>query len=280
MLIWVLLSSSIIKKAMSHHWVSKPALIIGQQPTLPTTRPNIKTPWTYYSAIGLGVLLLALAIYSKIALGKKSRALELEKFKTKELKKKLKLALVTIRKMETNPDLVYARGFNLDYLRMRMDEEVFHYVIINQTKVKISQLIGQALRPSTAKQSVGIVQGGRQVDEIFDVTYEIETQEGKWNKGVLFRIEMKLSKLPTQASSVTVNQILNCIEKYLSPDSEDNNWQPMIQGRVVQISWDQKAKPTPLLVLEQLSEGVSIFKTNPKRSVDLLQPDEDLEDDL
>ncbi len=261
---------------MSYQWFPKPALI-GLQPTILAKSPNSKTPWTNYGIFGLGILVLTLAIYGKILFDRKSKSLELERYKTKELKKKLKLALVTIRKMETNPDLVYARGFNLDYLRMRMDEEVFHYVIINQTKVKISQLIGQALRPSTSKQSVGIMQGGRQVDETFDITYEIETSEGKWNKGVLFRIEMKLSKLPTQTSSVTVNQILDCIERYLSPN-EDQNWQPMIQGRVVQISWDQKAKPTPLLVLEQLAEGVSVLKkSNPNRSFSELQT-EDSED--
>jgi len=259
---------------MSYQWLSKPVLIV-QQPSVSAS--SSKTPWITYGALGLSILLLGLAIYGKILFDKKAKSLEIEKLKNQELKKKLKLALVTIRKMETNPDLVYARGFNLDYLRMRMDEEVFHYVIVNQTKVKIGQLIGQALRPSTAKQSVGIVQGGRQIDEVFDITYEIETPEGKWNKGVLFRIQMKLSKLPTQTSSTTVNQILNCIEKYLSPDTYEENWQPMIQGRVVQISWDQKAKPTPLLVLEQLAEGVSTFKEAPKRSLKDLQPKEDLE---
>ena len=245
MLFRVPLSSSLILKFMSYQWFPKPVVIIAQQSTSPATGHSGKMTWIPYSLLGLVLLVLALAIYNRTLFKKKSRSLALEQLKNKELKKKLKLALVTIRKMETNPDLVYARGFNLDYLRMRMDEEVFHYVIINQTKVRISQLIGQALRPSTSKQSVGIMQGGRQIDEIFDVTYEIETQEGKWNKGVLFRIQMKLSKLPTQASSVTVSQILECIEKYLSPDTDEHTWQPMIQGRLVQISWDQKPNRPP-----------------------------------
>ena len=36
----------------------------------------------------------------------------------------------------------------------------------------------------------------------------------------------------------------------------------LIQGRIVHIEWDQKAKPTPMLVLEQSNEGVNVtFRT-------------------
>lgn len=216
-----------------------------------------------FSTIVLFVIVLGSIIYGKFQLDRTSKAIKFEQFKNKDLRKKLKLALVTIRKMETNPDLVHARGFNLDYLRMRMDEEVFHYVIINQIKIKVTQLVGEALRPSTEKNTVGIAGTGRQVDENFDVTYEVETQEGKWNKGVLFRIQMKLTKLPTQSTSTTISQIIDCIETFLSPGTEQENWQPAIQGHVVLMSWDQKAKPTPLLVLEQSEEGVNVsFRTN------------------
>ncbi|MBR8829664.1 MAG: hypothetical protein Cpurp_00500 [Chlorogloea purpurea SAG 13.99] len=149
---------------------------------------------------------------------------------------------------------------------MRMDEEVFHYVIVNQIKIKVTQLIGEALRPSTAKNAVGIVAGSRQVNETLDVTYEVETQSGKWNKGILFRILIKLTKLPAQTSSATVNEIIECIETFLSASSENENWQPAIHGHVVLMSWDQKAKPTPLLVLEQSEEGVNVsFRSNPLR---------------
>jgi hypothetical protein len=216
-----------------------------------------------YSTIGLAVALVGSLIYGQRALDRVRREVKLEQYKNKDLKKKLKLSLHTIKKMETNPDLVHSRSFNLDYLRMRMDEEVFHYVIVNQIKMKIARVIGEALRPNTAKNPVGIVSGGRQVDENFDVTYEVETQEGKWNKGVLFRLQIKLTKLPTQTTSATVNEIIDCVERFLSADSDQENWQPVIHGQLVVISWDQKAKPTPLLVLEQSEDGVNFgFRPN------------------
>ncbi|MGH2416066.1 MAG: hypothetical protein ACRDEA_20725, partial [Microcystaceae cyanobacterium] len=147
------------------------------------------------------------------------------------------------------------------------DEEVFHYVIVNQIKIKVTQLIGEALRPNTNKNPVGIVGSGRQIEETFDVIYEVETQEGTWHKGVLFRIHIKLTKLPTQSTSTTINQIIDCIETFLAPASEQDSWQPTIQGHVVLMSWDQKAKPTPLLVLEQSEEGVNVsFRTTTTRS--------------
>jgi len=159
--------------------------------------------------------------------------------------------------METNPDLVHSREFNLDYLRLRMDEEVFHFAIVNQIKIKVKDLISVALRPGSAPVAVGIAATGRQVDETFDVVYDTES-EGKRVKRVLFRIQIKLMKLPTQSTSATISQIIDCIETFLSPSEDHETWQPTIQGRIVTIRWDQKAKPTPLLVLEQTSEGVNV----------------------
>jgi hypothetical protein len=86
------------------------------------------------SSFGLLFILIVVALYSKWQLNKLTKAVNFEEFKNKDLKKKLKLALVTIRRMETNPDLVHARGFNLDYLRMRMDEEVFHTSLLTRLK--------------------------------------------------------------------------------------------------------------------------------------------------
>ncbi len=95
----------------------------------------------------------------------------------------------------------------------------------------------------------------------------MEAQEGKSNKGVLFRIQIKLTKLPTQTSSATVNEIINCIKTFLSADSDQANWQPTIHGQIVLMSWDKKAKPTPLLVLEQSEEGVNItFRSHPLKT--------------
>lgn len=226
------------------------------------------------TAIGLVLAMAGLAVYGKLLVDKKDKAIKFEQYKSHDLQKRLKLALKTIDKMERNPDLIHSREFNLDYLRLRMDEEVFHYAIVNQIKIRVKQLISVALRPSTSVSQVGIANtGGRQIDELFDVTYETEAK-GKRVKRVLFRVQIKLTKLPTQSTSSTIAQIIDCIEKFLSPSEDHENWQPTIQGRVVVMDWDQKAKPTPLLVLEQSGDGANVsFRTNPnKRMGKVRQP--------
>ncbi|NER00370.1 MAG: hypothetical protein F6K30_27350, partial [Cyanothece sp. SIO2G6] len=79
---------------------------------------------------------------------------------------------------------------------------------------------------------------------------------------VLFRVQIKLTKIPTQATSVTVNQIVEALLGYMSPETDHDTWQPTLQGRIARIEWDQKAKPTPLLVLEQMNSGSNVtFRT-------------------
>jgi hypothetical protein len=213
------------------------------------------------TSVGLALVLIGLAVLSKLQRSKLEKKLKFEQYRGQELHKKLKLALETIRKFETNPDLIHSRDVNLDYIRMRMAEETFHFVIINQIKVKVREKITQTLRPSLA---VGVTSSERQVDQIFDVEYEPAGQS-KQNKRVLFRIQIRLMRLPTQTTSATTSQIVNCIETYLSPTEDDearDTWQPTVQGRIMYMHWDQKAKPTPLLVMEQSTEGVNvIFRT-------------------
>jgi hypothetical protein len=222
---------------------------------------TLQNPWMLLSGL-LGVVILGLAIYTKIRLGKLEKLKRFEEYKNRELQKKLKLALNTISKMERNPDLIHSREFNLDYLRMRMEEEQFHFAIMNQIKIKVKEKITIALRPSQAEQGlVGIASStGRQVDEIFDVEYDL-SNSAKGVRRVLFRIQIRLTKLPAQPTSVTIGQIIDCMQKFMSQDG-DAHWQPTIQGRIARMHWDQKAKPTPLLVLEQLNEGVNVtFRT-------------------
>ncbi len=221
-------------------------------------------PFSVITSTGLALAVVALSVYGKLQVDKLEKRVKFEKFRAQELEKKFKLALETIRKMETNPDLVNSRDFNLDYLRMRMSEEVFHFAILNQIKIQVKDKISQALRPNQAHQGiVGIASTtGRQIDEIFDVEYEAGVG-AKIAKRVLFRIQIRLVKLPTQATSATISQIIDCIETYLSPVEGEDSWQPTIQGRIASMHWDQKAKPTPLLVLEQSNEGVNVtFRTN------------------
>ncbi|HEY9808473.1 MAG TPA: hypothetical protein V6D13_03960 [Halomicronema sp.] len=236
--------------------------VLAKAPVKPPVKPqnnqNGATLWMGAS----GVLLLAvigLAVFSQIKLNQMAKKLRMEDFKNRELQKKYKLAVGTITKMEKNPDLVHSREFNLDYLRMRMAEETFHFSIVNQIRVKVKDKISLALRPTQETRGVA-----RQVDEVFDVEYE--TGEGaELKKRVLFRIQIRLTKIPTQPTSVTIGQIIDCIETYLSTTEDNDSWQPTIQGRVAYIHWDQKAKPTPLLVLEQSNEGVNVTFATKRR---------------
>ncbi|NET34978.1 MAG: hypothetical protein F6K19_23620 [Cyanothece sp. SIO1E1] len=231
----------------------------------PQPQPSSASDSIPKSTLASGVLLallIVLGIFSKMGMDKLRKRLRFEEFKNRELRKKLKLAVQTITKMERNPDLIHSRDFNLDYLRMRMDEEVFNFCILNQMKVKVKEQISLALRSSQPSQGmVGIASTGREVEAVFDVEYE----PGDMPKGktrILFRVKIKLMKLPTQPTSVTISQIINCIETFLSPSADYTTWQPTIQGHIASMHWDQKAKPTPLLILEQSKDGVNVtFRT-------------------
>lgn len=232
------------------------------QPTIAQTpapaKPQLlNNPWMLTSG-ALVVLLVGLGIYSHLQTKKILKQLAFEERKNQELQKKVKLALTTITKMERNPDLISSRDFNLDYLRMRMEEEHFNFSIVNQLKIKVKQKISVALRPRQAESGlIGIASKTRVVDEIFDVEYTPK-DDPLAKQRVLFRIQIRLAKLPTQATSATISQLIECIEGFLSTAAEDPGWQPTIQGRIAYMHWDQKAKPTPLLVIEQSTDGVNV----------------------
>lgn len=230
---------------------------LAQAPPAPTTPAERPNPWMLASG-GLLLLLIALGVYSQWQQKKLAKELKFETYKNRELKKKIKMALSTISKMERNPDLIHSREFNLDYLRMRMEEELFHFAIVNQLKVKVKQELSAALRARPEGSGiVGIAGKPRQVNQIFDVKYRPHDRPDAPER-VLFRIQIQLAKIPTQATSTTISQIIECIENFLSSEEEKNSWQPTIQGRIAQMHWDQKAKPTPLLILAQSTEGVNV----------------------
>ncbi|HEY9888600.1 MAG TPA: hypothetical protein V6D02_09390 [Candidatus Obscuribacterales bacterium] len=222
----------------------------------PVANPGIN-PWMVTSGV-LFLLLVAVTIVTQVQNNRLRKQIKFSEYKNNELQKRIKMASVTITKMEKNPDLIHSREFNLDYLRMRMEEELFHFQIVNQLKVKVKQELAVALRPRQAEDGlVGIASKTRQIDQIFDVVYKTSEALGSKTR-ILFRIQIKLAKLPTQSTSTTINQIIECIENFLSPDAEGGAWQPTIQGRLANMHWDQKAKPTPLLILEQSAEGVNV----------------------
>ncbi|MGD1941155.1 MAG: hypothetical protein ACFB0G_07565 [Leptolyngbyaceae cyanobacterium] len=234
-------------------------LIIAQTPAPepPPAVSNSLNMWMVSSGV-LFVLLLAVSIVTQVQNNQMRKKLKFAEYKNSELQKRVKMATGTISKMEKNPDLIHSREFNLDYLRLRMEEEMFHFQIVNQLKIKVKQELAVALRSRPADSGmVGIAAKARQIDQIFDVVYKTSEALGSKTR-ILFRIEIKLAKLPTQSTSSTINQIIDCIETFLSPEAEGGSWQPTIQGRLANMHWDQKAKPTPLLILAQSEEGVNV----------------------
>ena len=213
-----------------------------------------------------GVFLLAAIaffIYGRSQYKQLSAKIQYEQSRVNNLQTRLHSALNTISEWEQNPDLVHSRDCNLDYIRMRMEEAQFNHALVTQVKVKIKQFISTAMRQSLSKDApVGVSsRNGSKIDEIFDITYDTDVY-GKKTRRVLFRIQVKLMKLPTQSTSNTIKQIIECIEAFLSPGRQDTNWQPTIQGHIVTMNWNQKAKPTPLLSLQQDNSSVSVsFRT-------------------
>ncbi|WP_036478197.1 hypothetical protein [Myxosarcina sp. GI1] len=250
-----------MNKSHQQQWIvaqnSSDRQIIPLKPEL------LSHPFWAFSSLGLIVGLVGLFVYSRWKNRKMVAAIAYEQRKIESLEKRLNTALATIRKWEENPDLVHSRDCNLDYIRMRMQEPTFHGALTNQAKVKVKQFISTALRINLSKNAGGGVASrhGFKIDEIFDITYETDIQ-GKRRRRVLFRIQVKLMKLPTQSTSSTVNQIVECVETFLSPIDDRDNWQPTIQGHIVSMSWNQMAKPTPLLLIEQHTGGANVnFRT-------------------
>ncbi len=234
-----------------------PPFWVAQAPAVTPASSEPTSPWMYTSG-GLFALLVGLGVFSYLQTRRLQKQLKFEDYKNKELQRRVKLALSTITKMERNPDLIHSRDFNLDYLRMRMEEQQFNFAIVNQLKIKVKQRISEALRPQQASTGmVGIASKPRLIDQIFDVEYT-SPNDPKKRKRVLFRIQIRLTKLPAQATSNTVEDIVKCIENFLNPQDEGGFWQPTLQGRIANMKWDQKAKPTPLMVLEQTNEGVNV----------------------
>ena len=247
------------------------------KPTLEIFHSSI---WMWSSA-SLLVVSIGMIIYGRWKYQKLQKAIRYEQHRIASLEKRLNTALITIRQWEENPDLINSRDCNLDYIRMRMQEPVFHNILVNQAKVKVKQFVSTAMRISLSQNAGGGIasKSGFNVDETFDITYDREN-EGKKSRTVLFRIQVKLMKLPTQSTSKTIGQIVDCVEMFLSPterrdewqsDSPEferrQNWLPTVQGHIVTMSWNQKAKPTPLLLLEQHSSDVNVsFRTKVTRS--------------
>lgn len=220
-----------------------------------STRPMQNT-------VGVSLLLILLwgaigaTAYHYWQLRKNRQQLNIERIKNNELAKKLKLALYTIDEHERNPDLIHSRDFNLDYLSMRMEEPNFCEIILAQIKLNLRQKVTPALMPS--EEDGG---NARKIDVTFDVAYQPENHDNSQIR-TLFRINVKLAKIPTNGSQSILKELMAGLENFVVASDENRNWQPTIQGRLAVISWDQSAKPTPLLVIEQTNEGTNVLMRN------------------
>ncbi|MEE3719240.1 hypothetical protein V2H45_21070 [Tumidithrix elongata RA019] len=232
---------------------------MGQIGNLTDLMRSLQTP----TGVSLLVILLFGAIGASIFGYFKFRHVDeqrkLEKLKNSELVRKLKFALHTLSEQERNPDLIHSREFNLDYLSMRMDEEEFRDTIMAQIKLYLRQRVVPIIMPLKHKERDRV--GSRKVDVTFDVHYMPDHHDNSQAR-VLFRIQIKLAKLPTQSAQSSINDIAIALENFMIATESTRNWQPTIQGKLALISWDQKAKPTPLLVIEQTNEGSNVsFRT-------------------
>jgi hypothetical protein len=212
----------------------------------------------------IGVSLLLVLLWGAIGVGayqywqtrKNQKQLKFERIKNQELAKKLKLALHMIDEHERNPDLIHSREFNLDYLSMRMEEPQFCEIILAQIKVNLRQKVAPALMPT--EDDGGTV---RKIDVVFDVSYQPEHHDDSQIR-TLFRIHVKLAKIPSHSSQNILKELMVGLENFVVASDQNRNWQPTIQGRLAIISWDQMAKPTPLLVIEQTNEGANVLLRN------------------
>ncbi|UXE61445.1 MAG: hypothetical protein KA717_40010 [Woronichinia naegeliana WA131] len=228
-----------------------------------TANPAVPpSPWMF-SSLGLGGILIVVGLWCKLQCQKKQQALESAIARNQALQQQLDLAIEGCQRWESLPDLLYARRIGLDYIRMRMDEEVFHYIVINQIQNKVTNLISASLRPTLGGK---VSNSNLQVDETFEIIYDIEGVEEQWHSGVLFRFQLKLSKLPIQSSSATVKQIVECIEVFLAHSIQQHRWHPSIQGSLVNLSWDENSKPIPLLCLEQSEDQPEASKPRSTRT--------------
>jgi uncharacterized protein (DUF736 family) len=214
------------------------------------------------NTVGVSLLLVLLwgglgaIAYYYWRLRKTRQLLRIERLKNNELAKKLYLALHTIDELELNPDLIHSREFNLDYLSMRMEEPHFCEIILAQMKVNLRQKVAPALMP-TEEESGNV----RKIDVIFDVSYQPEHRDDSQIR-TLFRIQVKLAKIPVNGSQSILKELATGLENFVVASDANRNWQPTIQGRLAVISWDQAAKPTPLLVIEQTNEGTNVLMKN------------------
>lgn len=138
---------------------------------------------------------------------------------------------------------------------MSVSHDVSYDFIFHQVKMKVKQFIAPALRPSTEQLQAGIERVNRQLNESFDVTHEIKMPNGRVKQETLLRVQIKLTKYPSQLSSKIVNEIVDCLRVALNSSNPSQIALPTIQNQKVRASWHQPLNSAPLLLLEEMAES-------------------------
>lgn len=175
---------------------------------------------------------------------RKIKQLQQEKIKQTE---NLDQALLTLQDHLNSPDLQGSKILALDYLRMRLDEEVFRYQIIHQVQEQLTNLISQLVKstlpePSPSKQIV--------LDRLIEIEYDLEGLEGKWYRCTVLRIHLQLRKLPLQSSSNTIKQMVEAITVFLNHPQGQSEWKTPLQEQCLALRWESSNQPLPLLNLQ------------------------------
>ncbi|MGA1623494.1 MAG: hypothetical protein ACO36E_12325 [Synechocystis sp.] len=152
----------------------------------------------------------------------------------------------------------------LDYLRMRLDEEVFHYQIIHQVEEKLTELVGSLVKSplpegGTTKQIL--------LDRLIEIEYDLEGLEGKWYRCTVLQIHVQLRTLPIQSSSNTIKQMLEAVTLFIThPQGKAESKMPL-QEQWLKLRWESSNQPLPLLNLQNYPANNRASQTLPANTM-------------
>lgn len=161
-----------------------------------------------------------------------------------EQEEKLQQTKSTLQDYLNSPDLKASKILALDYLRMRLDEEVFRYQIIHQIEDKLSRLLSQLVN---APPQDGVASNPILQDCILDIEYDLEGLEEKWHKSTVLRLHVQLRKLPIQSTSNTVKQMVEAITLFANHPQGKAEWKTPLQQQWLVLRWEASNHPLPLL---------------------------------
>jgi hypothetical protein len=251
---------------------------IAQSPSSLSVPPNAKLPGVTndqgnFISIGhitLTVILLLTSIltgWQWLRSRRTIKQLQGEKIKQTDT---LNQALQTLNEYRQSSDLKGAKILALDYLRMRLDEEVFRYQVIHQLEEHFTALVSQVVK-STLPETPTVKQ--ILLDRRIDVKCDLEGLEEKWYNCTVLRIHVQLRKLPLQSSSNTVKQMVEAVTFFLNHPQGQSEWKTPLQDQWLGLRWESSNDPLPLLNLQNSPAKTKESKANrPHQAKDFSNP--------